>query len=103
MTFREVARLGSVTAAADALGYTQSAVSRQVAALEKETRTHLFDRLPRGVRLTDDGHCLLAHAEAVLDRLAAARRDLADRRDARRGRLRLGAFDTAEAALLPRA
>jgi DNA-binding transcriptional LysR family regulator len=102
-TFREVARLGSVTAAAETLGYTQSAVSRQIAALEKATGAHLFDRLPRGVRLTDDGRCLLGHADAVLDRIDTARRDLRDRRNLDGGRLRLGAFDTAEAALLPRA
>jgi DNA-binding transcriptional LysR family regulator len=101
--FREVARSGSLTAAATALGYTQSAVSRQIAALERDTGTRLFDRLPRGVRLTDDGRCLLDHAHAVLDRLATARGDLAALRTLDAGRLRLGAFDTAEAALVPRA
>ena len=101
--FREVARRGSLTAAAEALGYTQSAVSRQIAALERDTGTRLFDRLARGVRLTDDGRCLLGHAHAVLDRLDTARGDLTAMRTLDAGRLRLGAFDTAEAALLPRA
>jgi len=101
--FREVARRGSLTAAAAALGYTQSAVSRQIAALERDTGTRLLDRLARGVRLTDDGRCLLGHAEAVLDRLETARGDLAALRTLDAGRLRVGAFDTAEAALLPRA
>jgi DNA-binding transcriptional LysR family regulator len=101
--FREVARRGSLTAAATALGYTQSAVSRQIAALERDTGTRLFDRLARGMRLTDDGRCLLGHAEAVLDRLETARGDLAALRTLDAGRLRVGAFDTAEAALLPRA
>jgi DNA-binding transcriptional LysR family regulator len=101
--FREVARRGSLTAAAAALGYTQSAVSRQIAALERDTGTRLFDRLPRGVRLTLDGRCLLGHADAVLDRLETARGDLAALRTLDAGRLRLGAFDTAEAALVPRA
>jgi DNA-binding transcriptional LysR family regulator len=101
--FREVARRGSLTAAATALGYTQSAVSRQIAALERDTGTRLFDRLARGMRLTDDGRCLLGHAHAVLDRLETARGDLAALRTLDAGRLRVGAFDTAEAALLPRA
>src|SRR4051812_50139832 len=74
--FCEVAALGSFTAAAASLGYTQSAVSRQVSALEHEVGAVLFDRLPRGVRLTEDGRCLLPHAEAIVERLGAARGDL---------------------------
>lgn len=101
--FTEVARLGSFTAAAQGLGYTQSAVSRQISALEGQTGAPLFDRLPRGVRLTEAGRCLLPHAEAVLDRLGAARQDLTALRDLDAGRLRIGAFATAEAALVPRA
>lgn len=101
--FREVARRGSFTAAAQALRYTQSAVSRQIAALELDTGTTLFDRVPRGVRLTDEGRCLLDHAEVVLGRLDSARRDLAALRDLDIGRLRVGAFATADAALVPRA
>ncbi|MER7456772.1 LysR substrate-binding domain-containing protein [Micromonospora sp. NPDC126480] len=101
--FRTVAAYGSITAAARALRYTQSAVSRQIAALEAETGARLFDRLPRGVALTEQGRCLLGHAEAVLDRLDAARRDLAALGDLTAGRLRVGAFPTAVAALVPRA
>ncbi|MEJ3749491.1 LysR substrate-binding domain-containing protein [Actinomycetes bacterium KLBMP 9797] len=101
--FRAVARHGSITGAARALRYTQSAVSRQIAALEAETGARLFDRLPRGVTLTEEGRCLLAHADAVLDRLATARRDLAVLRGLGAGRLRVGAFPTAVAALVPRA
>jgi DNA-binding transcriptional LysR family regulator len=101
--FREVARRGSFTAAAQALRYTQSAISRQIAALETDTGTTLFDRVPRGVRLTDEGRCLLDHTEAVLGRLDTARRDLAALRDLDIGRLRIGAFATADAALVPRA
>jgi DNA-binding transcriptional LysR family regulator len=101
--FREVARHGSFTAAASSLRYTQSAVSRQIAALESDTGTTLFDRVPRGVRLTDEGRCLLEHADAVLGRLDTARRDLAALRDLDLGRLRIGAFATADAALVPRA
>lgn len=101
--FREVALRGSFTAAAASLRYTQSAVSRQVAALEEDVAAVLFDRVPRGVRLTEEGRCLLGHAEAVLDRLDAARRDLAALREVETGRLRVGAFATAEAVLVPRA
>ncbi|GLH99485.1 LysR family transcriptional regulator [Phytohabitans aurantiacus] len=101
--FHAVARHGSITVAARALRYTQSAVSRQIAALEAETGARLFDRLPRGVALTEEGRCLLGHADAVLDRLATAQRDLAALRGLGAGRLRVGAFPTAVAALVPRA
>src|SRR5687767_7007525 len=97
--FRTVARLGSITAAARALRYTQSAVSRQIAALEGEWGVPLFDRLARGVALSDDGRRLLPHANAILDRLEAARDELAGGA----GQLRVGAFPTAVAALVPRA
>jgi DNA-binding transcriptional LysR family regulator len=101
--FRQVARHDSFTAAADRLGYTQSAVSRQVSALEEEFGAVLFDRLPRGVRLTEEGRCLLPHAEAVAGQLAAARGDLRALHDLTAGRLRVGAFPTANAGLVPRA
>lgn len=101
--FLAVARYGSITGAARALGFTQSAVSRQVATLEEQTGTRLFDRLARGVVLTDEGRCLLPHAEAVTGRLATARRDLDALRGLGAGRLRVGAFPTALAALVPRA
>jgi DNA-binding transcriptional LysR family regulator len=101
--FREVAQRGSFTAAAKATGYTQSAISRQVSSLESATGAPLFDRLPRGVRLTAEGHCLLGHAEAVLERLDTARSDLTALRDVAGGRLRIGAFPTADASLVPRA
>ena len=101
--FVEVARLGSFTAAAPILGYTQSAISRQISALEEEAGTPLFDRLPRGVRLTEPGRRLQIHAQAVLDRLDAARRELTDLHELNTGRLRVGAFATADAELVPRA
>ncbi|GAA2381399.1 LysR family transcriptional regulator [Dactylosporangium salmoneum] len=101
--FREVATQRSITGAAATLRYTQSAVSRQMAALEAEFGARLFDRLPRGVALTEEGRCLLEHASAVLDRLAAARREVHAVRDAVTGRLRVGAFATADAAVVPRA
>jgi DNA-binding transcriptional LysR family regulator len=101
--FVAVARGGSFTRAARVLGYTQSAVSRQIAVLEKELSADLFDRLPRGVALTEQGRALLPHAEATLERLRTAQRDLAALRDIGAGRLRVGAFPTAVAALVPRA
>jgi DNA-binding transcriptional LysR family regulator len=101
--FRTVARHGSITAAARSLRFTQSAVSRQIAALEAEVGVRVFDRLPRGVTLTEEGRTLLPHAEAVLGRLTAARRDLDEVLGLGSGRLRVGAFPTAVAALVPRA
>ena len=75
-TFREVARCGSFAAAADALWLTPSAVSQQMASLEREVGTRLFERNHRGVRLTEAGSRLLAHADALLERLAQAEADL---------------------------
>ncbi|MCO8271116.1 LysR substrate-binding domain-containing protein [Actinoplanes sp. TRM 88003] len=101
--FRTVARLGSITAAAQRLQFTQSAVSRQIAALESDLGTPVFDRLPRGVALTEEGRALLPHAEAILTRLSTARRAVDDLHSLATGRLRVGAFPTAVAALVPRA
>ncbi|WP_229880512.1 LysR family transcriptional regulator [Streptomyces alanosinicus] len=102
--FLEVARHGSFTVAARTLGWTQSAVSRQISALESALGGGaLFDRLPRGVRLTEAGRSLVPHAEAVSASLRGAARDLAGLRAATGGRLRFGAFATADAALVPQA
>ncbi|MEW2163918.1 LysR family transcriptional regulator [Streptomyces sp. NPDC007084] len=102
--FLEVTRHGSFTVAARTLGWTQSAVSRQISALEAALGgAPLFDRLPRGVRPTEAGLILVPHAESVVERLRGARRELAALRDAAGGRLRVGAFATADAALVPRA
>lgn len=99
----EVAACGSFSAAAQRLGYTQSGVSRQVAALESAAGGPLFIRTNRGVQLTGTGAILVRHAAAVLDRLAAAQRDL-DRLPGGQGqRVRLGAFTSALADLVPRA
>ena len=73
---REVAQRGSFSAAADALAYTQSAVSQQIAALEREAGTRLVERNARGVRLTDAGRALVEHADAILARLADAEAEL---------------------------
>ncbi|MFJ8792856.1 LysR family transcriptional regulator [Streptomyces sp. NPDC102462] len=102
--FLEVARGGSFTVAARTLGWTQSAVSRQIASLESALGgAPLFDRLPRGVRLTEAGRALVPHAEAVAGALHEAVRELTALRELTDGRLRFGAFATADAALVPRA
>jgi DNA-binding transcriptional LysR family regulator len=100
---REVATRGSFSAAAEALAFTQSAVSQQVAALERETGTTLIDRGVRPVRLTDAGRALMVHAEAVLARLDEAQQELGEIARLRRGRLRLASIPTANATLVPRA
>jgi DNA-binding transcriptional LysR family regulator len=99
----EVAQQGSFTAAAAALSYTPSAVSQQIAALEREAGATLVDRGPRGVSLTEPGHLLVAAADQVLGRLAAAELELQALAGLRAGLLRLGWFATAGATLMPRA
>jgi DNA-binding transcriptional LysR family regulator len=101
--FCEVARLGSFTTAADAVGYTQSGVSRRVAALERAAGGPLFVRQPRGVRLTPAGEVLHRHALAVVDTLDRAAEEIAAVRAGTGGRLRIGAFATANAVVVPTA
>nr|WP_228473056.1 LysR family transcriptional regulator [Streptomyces cyaneochromogenes] len=102
--FLEVARQGSFTVAARTLGWTQSAVSRQISSLEGALGgAPLFDRLPRGVRLTEAGRVLVPYAEAVTESLHGAVRELAALREVAGGRLRFGAFATADAGLVPQA
>jgi molybdate transport repressor ModE-like protein len=100
---REVAAESSFSAAAQKLGYTQSAVSQQIAALEREAGTILIERNPRGIRLTDAGEALVRHADKILARLAEAEAELEAIAGLRGGRLRLGSFPTAGATLMPRA
>jgi DNA-binding transcriptional LysR family regulator len=99
---REVAQAGSFSRAARALGYTQSAVSRQAAALEAVAGRSLFERGHDGVSLTPAGARLLARAVRVLDELDAAVREAAGA-EAAVGPARLGAFATAVAGLIPKA
>jgi DNA-binding transcriptional LysR family regulator len=100
---REVATQGSFSAAAEALSFTQSAVSQHVAALERETGTQLVDRGPRGVRLTDAGRALVSHADAIIARIEDAEEELAAIAGLREGRLRLASFQSAGATLVPQA
>jgi DNA-binding transcriptional LysR family regulator len=101
LTFRAVAHERSFSAAARALALTQPAVSQQVAALEKQVGARLLDREPGGLRLTRAGEVLLGHADALAARLALAEAQLAELRGPER--LRIGAFSSALAALVPRA
>jgi DNA-binding transcriptional LysR family regulator len=98
---KEVADRGSFSAAAEALSYTQSAVSQQIAALEKEAGTQLVQRGSRGIKLTDAGATLVRHADAILTRLADAEAELEAIAGLRGGRLRLAAFPTVGATLMP--
>jgi DNA-binding transcriptional LysR family regulator len=98
---RAVAEHGSFSAAAEALSYTQPAISQQIAALEKTTGATLVDRTSRGVFLTDAGRALVDHAEVVIARLAAAEAELDAIAGVRGGRVRLAAFPTAGASILP--
>lgn len=98
---REVALKGSFSAAAESLAYTQSAVSQQIAALERETGTTLVERGARGVRLTDAGRALVDHADVILARLDDAEAELEAISGLRAGRLRVVAFPSAGATIIP--
>jgi DNA-binding transcriptional LysR family regulator len=103
VVLRELADRGSFTAAAEALSYTQSAISQQISALERETGATLIERDRKRAGLTEAGEILLAHADAILGRMAHAEQELAAYVQARSGRLRLAAFESAGAALVPAA
>lgn len=92
---REVAQRGSFAAAAEALCFTPSAVSQQMATLERGFGLTLFERTSRGMRLTDAGDALLAHADAVLTRLADAEVELDAIGRGDSGQLRIGSFTSA--------
>jgi len=98
---REVAARGTLAAAAEALNFTPSAVSQQLAVLERETGVRLLERSGRRVRLTDAGSRLVEHAELVLAQLEQAEADLARGQKTVRGMVRLGAFPTAARGLVP--
>ncbi|MFI6660669.1 LysR family transcriptional regulator [Streptomyces sp. NPDC050523] len=97
---RQVAESGSFTAAASQLGYTQSAISRQAAALERSAGTVLFERRFDGVQLTSAGLTLLRHARSILDSVAAAESELTGSAP-QTELVRLGMFPSAGAVLLP--
>jgi DNA-binding transcriptional LysR family regulator len=98
---REVAVKGSFSAAAESLSFTQSAISQQIAALEREAGTTLVQRSARGVRLTEAGEAVVRHTDAIMARLAEAEAELEAIAGLRGGRLRMAAFESAGATLMP--
>ncbi len=98
---REVVSHGSFSAAASALGYTQSAVSQHIAALERQIGAKLLERGPRGVTPTDAGRLLVGHAAVVLARLEEAEADLRALLGAGGPPIRVAAFPSAAATLVP--
>jgi DNA-binding transcriptional LysR family regulator len=100
---REVVNRGSFSAAADSMHLSQSAISQQVAALEREVGLPLLERTSDGPKLTAAGEKLVGHADAVIARLKEAERELADIAGLEGGRLRLVSFPTASATLMTRA
>jgi DNA-binding transcriptional LysR family regulator len=97
----ELSHQGTITAVADALGYTPSAVSQQLAALEREAGVPLLERAGRRVALTAAGAVLARYAESVLAVLEEASAALAATRASLAGLLRIGAFPTAARTVLP--
>ena len=103
LIFREVARAGSISGAARSLGWTQPAVSQHLRALERSAGCALLLRGSTGVELTEPGRVLLGRADALAAELHMAQEELADLTDLRRGRVRLAAYPSAAATLVPRA
>ena len=91
---RELHRRGTIAAVADALRFTPSAVSQQLAVLEREAGVPLLERAGRGVRLTDAALVLVGHAEALLERTALAEADLAAAAGLVAGRGRIAGFQS---------
>src|SRR5829696_1589273 len=91
---RELRERGTIAAAADALQFTPSAVSQQLALLEREAGVPLLERAGRGVRLTDAGLTLVDHAEGLLERAALAEADLAAAAGTVTGRGRIAGFQS---------
>jgi DNA-binding transcriptional LysR family regulator len=98
---KAVVDTGSVSAAAESLSYTPSAVSQQVSALERETGALLLERIGRGVRPTDAALLLCEHASRILASIHEAEEALASLRSGRAGRVRVGAFPTAGSTVVP--
>jgi DNA-binding transcriptional LysR family regulator len=96
-----VAREGSVTAAAEALHYAQPSVSHQLAKLEAEVGVPLLQRMGRGIRLTDAGRLLVDRAESILAQVESVHAEMDELAGLRTGRVRLAAFPSALATLVP--
>ncbi|MFH0241051.1 LysR family transcriptional regulator [Streptomyces sp. HK10] len=102
-TFHEVVRTGSYSAAARSLGYTQPAITQQMKALERSVGTPLFLRAGRRMRLTEAGEALSRHAGVILGSMEAAQRQMTALTGLRAGRVRVCAFPSAGATLVPEA
>ena len=100
-TLRAVARHGSISAAAEALYLTASAVSQQLGKLERETGEQLLERQGRGIRLTGAAELLVGHTERILSLVEEAEADLEAQRGMVHGDLTVGAFATAARDLVP--
>jgi DNA-binding transcriptional LysR family regulator len=98
---REIARRGTIRAAADAMSVTPSAVSQQMRILEAEAGVPLLEPRGRHVRLTEAGEMLVRHADVITAAIASAESELAATRDEVTGTLRIAAFPTAARAILP--
>ncbi|HEY3479820.1 MAG TPA: LysR family transcriptional regulator [Streptomyces sp.] len=101
VVLRSVVETGSIHAAAGALGYTPSAISQHIAALQRETGSLLLERHGRGVRATEAGRLLASHAQLIQERIADAETALADLRAGKLHRLTVRYFATAGAVLIP--
>lgn len=102
-TFHEVVRTGSYSAAARSLGYTQPAITQQMKALERAVGTPLFLRVGRSMRLTEAGEALSRHAGVILNSMTVAQQQMAALTRLRAGRVRVCAFPSAGATLVPEA
>jgi len=100
---RELARRGTISAVAEALSFSPSAVSQQLSTLEKETGVSLLEPAGRRVRLTAQAELLVAHAEVLLGEMERAEAALAQSLETTAGTLRVAAFQTAVLALVPSA
>ena len=98
---REISRRGSIKAAAEAMQITPSAVSQQLAILEREAGVQLLEKSGRRVRLTEAAQRLVRHADTITGAIAAAEADLASMQQAVTGTLRVSAFPTAARAVMP--
>src|SRR5918996_227648 len=103
LTFRAVAHQRSFSRAARELALSQPSVSNQVASLEREIGARLLERQPGGLRLTREGEILLEHADAIAERFRLASTQLTAAARGHRTRLRIGAFPTALAGIVPAA
>ncbi len=104
VALKAIANEGSFGRAAERLGYTQSAISQQIAALERIVGLRLIERPggPRPISLTEAGRILLRHAEAIEARLQAAKADMSALEAGDAGRLRVGTFQSVGAKIIPR-